>query len=170
MTETAYISLGSNLDNPQQQVLTAITELGELINTEVTSVSHWYRSSPMGPQDQPDYINGVAEIHTGLSPQQLLSSLQKIEHVHNRQRLKHWGPRTLDLDILLYGSQVIDQHNLKVPHPGMTTRNFILMPLADIAPRLVLPNGTSLVTLLENCPPEGIVRLTSGDTSDTTGQ
>tara|TARA_R110001592_G_scaffold320639_2_gene598740 strand:- start:60377 stop:60889 length:513 start_codon:yes stop_codon:yes gene_type:complete len=170
MTETAYISLGSNLGSPQKQVLTAITALKHLTDTKVTAVSHWYRSLPMGPQDQPDYINGVAELYTELSAVELLRALQKIENNHHRKRLKHWGPRTLDLDILLYGSQVINQHNLKVPHPGMTTRNFVLTPLADIAPELVLPDGTHLSTLLEICPPEGIVRLTSGDISETTGQ
>jgi 2-amino-4-hydroxy-6-hydroxymethyldihydropteridine diphosphokinase len=170
MTETAYISLGSNLGNPQKQVLTAISALNTIADTKVTAVSHWYRSSPMGPQDQPDYINGVAKLDTGLSALELLSELQTIENNHHRKRFKYWGPRTLDLDILLYGSQVINQHNLKVPHPGMTTRNFVLIPLADIAPELVLPNGTTLSTLLEICPPEGIVRLTLGDLSDTTGQ
>ena len=170
MTETAYISLGSNLGNPQKQVLTAITALNGLTNTKVTAVSHWYRSLPMGPQDQPDYINGVAKLDTELSAVALLRALLNIENNHHRKKLRHWGPRTLDLDILLYGSQIINQHNLKVPHPGMTTRNFVLFPLADIAPELVLPDGTSLARLLEICPPEGIVRLTSGDISETTGQ
>lgn len=170
MTETVYIALGSNLDNPQQQVKTAITELENLANTEVTAVSYWYCSSPKGPQNQPDYINGVAKLRTGLEPQQLLSTLHDIENEHHRKRLEHWGPRTLDLDILLYGSKVIDQENLKIPHPEMTTRNFVLMPLADIAPQLILPNGVNLKTLLENCSSEGIVRVSSGDTSDTTGQ
>ncbi|PCJ93732.1 MAG: 2-amino-4-hydroxy-6-hydroxymethyldihydropteridine diphosphokinase [Porticoccaceae bacterium] len=170
MTKTVYIALGSNLDNPQQQVKTAITELGNLANTKVTAISHWYRSSPMGPQNQSDYVNGVAKLCTGLNPQQLLSALQDIENRHNRERLEHWGPRTLDLDLLLYGSDVIDQQNLKVPHPGMTTRNFVLIPLADIDPQLILPNGINLKTLLENCSSEGIVRISSGDTRDTTGQ
>lgn len=170
MTETVYIALGSNLGNPQQQVKTAITELDNLADTGVTAVSHWYCSSPEGPQNQPDYINGVAKLRTGLKPQQLLSTLHDIENRHHRERLEHWGPRTLDLDILLYGSEVIDQQNLKVPHPEMTTRNFVLIPLADIAPQLILPNGINLKTLLENCASEGIVRVSSGDTSDTTGQ
>ncbi|MCL4130917.1 UNVERIFIED_CONTAM: hypothetical protein GTU68_005698 [Idotea baltica] len=169
MTETTYISIGSNLDDPQQQVITAISGLENIPNTNVIVVSPWYRSSPMGPQDQPDYINGVAQLETTLDPQQLLNSLQNIENAHHRKRQEHWGARTLDLDILLYGTQQIDQPNLQIPHPGLTTRNFVLLPLADLAPQLVLPNGTPLVTLLESCSSEGIVRLSSGDICGTTG-
>jgi len=169
MTESVYISLGSNLNNPQQQVITAVTELNEVLNTKVAALSHWYRTSPMGPQDQPDYINGVAKLGTTLSPEQLLKALQTIEDSHFRKRKEHWGARTLDLDILLYGNQTIDLSNLQIPHPGITTRNFVLLPLADIDPQLVLPNGTTLATLLENCSSKGIVRLSSGDICGTTG-
>ena len=169
MTEIAYISIGSNLNNPQQQVITAVTELNEVLNTKVAAVSHWYRTSPMGPQDQPDYINGVAKLETKLSPEQLLKALQTIEDGHFRERKEHWGARTLDLDILLYGNQTIDLPNLQIPHPGITTRNFVLLPLADINPQLVLPDGTALATLLESCSSKGIVRLSSGDICGTTG-
>lgn len=169
MTEIAYISLGSNLSNPQQQVNTAVSELNEMPHTNVTGLSHWYRTLPMGPQDQPDYINGVAKLETTLFPEQLLTALQQIENAHFRERKEHWGARTLDLDILLYGNQTIDLPNLKIPHPGITTRNFVLLPLADIDPLLVLPNGTTLSSLLESCPSEGIVRLSSGDICGTTG-
>lgn len=169
MTEATYISIGSNLDKPQQQVIAAISELENIPGTTVIAVSHWYRSLPMGPQDQPDYINGVAKLETTLDPQQLLKALQNIENAHHRKRQEHWGARTLDLDILLYGMKVIDQPDLQIPHPGLTTRNFVLLPLADIAPQLVLPNGTLLATLLEICSSEGIVRLSLGDICGTTG-
>jgi len=168
MTETAYISLGSNLNDPQQQVMTAVTELNGMPNTEVTGLSHWYCSAPMGPQNQPDYINGIAQLETTLNPEQLLRALQHIENLHLRERKEHWGARTLDLDILLYGNQTIDLPYLQIPHPGITTRNFVLLPLADIEPLLVLPDGTTLVSLLESCSSEGIVRLSSGDICGTT--
>lgn len=169
MTEIAYIALGSNLDNPQQQVLRAITELDALPGTHITAVSPWYRSAPMGPSDQPDYINGVAKLETDLSPLPLLQALQNIEDTHQRVRQEHWGARTLDLDILLYGDQIIDHPKLQVPHPGMATRNFVLLPLADIAPQLMLPNKTSIAELLESCPSEGIVRHSLGGICGTTG-
>jgi len=169
MTEIAYIALGSNLDDPQQQVLQAITELDALPDTHITAVSPWYRSSPMGPSDQPDYINGIAELETDLNPLPLLKALQGIEDAHQRVRQKRWGARTLDLDILLYGDQVINHPELQVPHPGMATRNFVLYPLADIAPQLVLPDKISLAELLESCPSEGIVRHSSGGICGTTG-
>lgn len=169
MNETAYIGLGSNLNNPQQQVLSAITALGALSETAIIAVSPWYRSAPMGPSDQPDYINGVAKLTTALSPHTLLKALQQIERSHHRVRKEHWGPRTLDLDILLYGNLTIEHPDLQVPHPGMAERNFVLRPLADIAPQLVLPNGIQLAELLEICPSEGIVRLSSGDIRGTTG-
>ncbi len=169
MTETVYISLGSNLDNPLQQVIKAIEEIGQIAKTHVTNLSPWYRSSPMGPQDQPNYINGVAELRTELTPHQLLNALQAIEQSHRRIRAERWGPRTLDLDILLFGSNVIQHPTLKVPHPGMTERNFVLLPLHDIAPDLVLPNGTTLVTLLEICSSEGIVRLSPNEGNEYIG-
>ena len=96
--------------------------------------SPWYSSPPMGPADQPDYINGVAKLETTLPPLPLLKALQGIESTHHRVKLEHWGPRTLDLDILLYGNQVIDLPELRIPHAEMATRNFVLFPLADIAP------------------------------------
>lgn len=169
MAETVYISLGSNLDNPQQQVTRAIEEIEQIAETQVTNLSPWYRSSPMGPQDQPNYINGVAELRTDLTPHQLLDALQAIEQSHRRIRAERWGPRTLDLDILLFGSHVIQQPRLQIPHPGMTERNFVLIPLADIAPDLVLPNGTTLVTLLEICSSEGIVRLSPNEGNEYIG-
>ncbi|MEJ6612304.1 MAG: 2-amino-4-hydroxy-6-hydroxymethyldihydropteridine diphosphokinase [Porticoccus sp.] len=170
MSQTAYISIGSNLGNPHQQVLAGLAKLGLIEATRVVVSSPWYLSLPMGPKDQPNYINGVAKIFTQLNPGQLLTALQKIEDTHGRVRSQRWGPRTLDLDILLYGCQVIDKEHLKIPHHGLKTRNFVLIPLADIAPKLVLPDGISLDSLLEVCSPEGIVPLASGDISDTIGQ
>ena len=116
----AYIALGANLENPYQQLLQAIEHLKQLPLSEWGCVSPLYSSSPMGPQDQPDYVNGVAYIRTSLNPHQLLDELQKIELTQGRVRKsERWGPRTLDLDLLLYGQQVIQDERLIVPHYGM---------------------------------------------------
>ena len=168
MTEITYIGLGSNLDQPLQQLRDAVIELASLPGTRLVALSSWYRSAPMGPQDQPDFINGVAKLQTSLTPRKLLETLQSIERAHLRKRDRHWGPRTLDLDILLYGEQVIDDIDLQIPHAGIRLRNFVLLPLAEIAEPLIFPDGTSLVSHLENCPSDGIVRLSSGDPCGTT--
>lgn len=169
MTEVVYVGLGSNLGDPLKQLQRALEELGNLPLTRLTARSSWYRSAPMGPQDQPDYYNGVAQLSTALEPLPLLRALQQLEQQHQRLRERHWGPRTLDLDILLYGTQFIDLPDLRVPHPGLYLRNFVLQPLAEIAPALQFPDGSQLATRLENCPSEGIVRLSSGDLCGTTG-
>lgn len=156
MTDTAavkaYIGLGSNLDDPRQQVEQALHELAELPHCRVIAHSKLYRSDPVGPPGQPDYINAVALIECRLPPETLLDKLQALEQQHRRIRKQHWGPRTLDLDILLFGDQQIDNERLKVPHPYMGERSFVLYPLAEITPQLQLPNGQPLSQLLENCP------------------
>ncbi len=153
-----YIAIGSNLAQPVQQARLAIECLRELPQSELVAVSSLYRSAPMGPQDQPDYINAVAELHTSLAPLELLDATQKIELEQGRQRKdERWGPRTLDLDILLYGDQVIDHPRLTVPHYGMKEREFVLYPLAEIAAELTLPCGSRIQDLLINCPQNGLV-------------
>lgn len=158
---TAYIGLGSNLDNPQHQVGRAIQELGELPGTLDVLSSSLYGSVPMGPQDQPDYVNAVAAITTSLSAHDLLGQLQRLEQLHRRVRERHWGPRTLDLDILLYGQEIIQTDDLIVPHPWMAERNFVLIPLYEIAPDLTLPDNRSLAELVTLCPGEGLRRICS---------
>ncbi|QJD71588.1 2-amino-4-hydroxy-6-hydroxymethyldihydropteridine diphosphokinase [Marinobacterium sp. LSUCC0821] len=147
-----YIGLGSNLEDPRQQVSDALKELQEISNTELLSHSLLYRSDPVGPPGQPDYINAVAKINTSLEPEELLDALQAIEQAHQRVRIEHWGPRTLDLDLLLYANDEIDTERLKVPHPFMTERSFVLYPLAEIEPNLVLPKGDHLSDILVQCP------------------
>ncbi|MGD9662449.1 MAG: 2-amino-4-hydroxy-6-hydroxymethyldihydropteridine diphosphokinase [Porticoccaceae bacterium] len=159
----AFIALGSNLGNPAHQLSTAIEDIGLLQKTSVTAVSRLYRSLPIGPPDQPDYINAVVKVATSLAPLQLLDHLQAIENRHGRLRHQRWGARTLDLDILLYGDATINLERLQVPHPEMTLRNFVIFPLADIAPNLCLPNGVSIAQLLANLPSGGIVSLSNGD-------
>jgi 2-amino-4-hydroxy-6-hydroxymethyldihydropteridine diphosphokinase len=148
----AWIGLGSNLEAPLHQVNTALAELAQLPNTRLLAHSSLYRSDPVGPAGQPDYVNAVAELETQLEPEALLDQLQAIEQAHQRVRRIHWGPRTLDLDLLLYADCVISTPRLTVPHAFMTERNFVLWPLAELAPELVLPDGRSLQTLLRHCP------------------
>ena len=147
-----YIGLGSNLEDPRLQVSDALVELREIPNTELLSHSLLYRSDPVGPPGQPDYINAVAKLDTSLEPEELLDALQAIEQAHQRVRIEHWGPRTLDLDLLLYANDEIDTERLKVPHPFMTERSFVLYPLAEIEPNLVLPKGDHLSDILVHCP------------------
>jgi len=155
----AYIGLGSNLANPREQVEQAFAELAMLPNTKLLATSALYSSSAIGPGEQPDYVNAAALLQTELTPLVLLDALQEIEQAHRRVRIERWGPRTLDLDILLLDQQTIDSERLKVPHPYLTQRNFVLYPLADIAPDLHLPNGSSLQELIAQCPRDGLARL-----------
>ncbi|HAS8417787.1 TPA: 2-amino-4-hydroxy-6-hydroxymethyldihydropteridine diphosphokinase [Vibrio vulnificus] len=146
---TAYIAIGSNLADPVSQAKSAIEALNTLPKSRLLIASQLYSSSPMGPQDQPDYINAVAAIETELTPLELLDCTQAIELEQGRVRKEErWGPRTLDLDIILYGDEVIDSERLTIPHYGMKEREFVLYPLAEIAPNLTLPDGTELSQLL----------------------
>lgn len=155
----AWIGLGSNLADPLLQLATAVTELSALPGTRLIAQSPFYRSSPMGPQDQPDFVNGVALIDTTLAPEALLDALQAIELQHGRERLQHWGPRTLDLDLLLYGTQTIQSKRLTVPHPGVCERDFVLRPILDLQPDLTLPDGRPLHQLLATCHDNNLKRL-----------
>ena len=147
-----YIGLGSNLQNPIQQVQSAVNYLSNWKNLKLIKVSSLYHGAPLGPSDQPDFINAAAYIRTTMTAIQLLNQLQTIEQIHKRERIKHWGPRTLDLDLLLYGNQTILSARLQVPHKEMRQRNFVLYPLFEIAPQLHLPDGQPLKDLLSDCP------------------
>lgn len=161
-----FIALGSNLEQPQQQVNDALNELAALPGSQLKAVSPWYQSRAVGPGLQPDYINGVAELDTLQPALELLNLLQDIENHHQRKRLERWGPRTLDLDLLLYGDEVIDHPRLTVPHPRMLERNFVLYPLIAIAPELLLSSGQPLKQLLKQCSMDGL-RLVDEPTSPT---
>lgn len=140
-----YIGLGSNLDGPIGQLQRAIESLRGLPDSRLTAVSRFYRSSPMGPAEQPDYVNAVVMLDTCLTPLELLDALQEIELRQGRIRVgERWGARTLDLDLLLYGHELIELPRLTVPHPGIKQRNFVLIPLAELAPELVFPDGSTL--------------------------
>jgi 2-amino-4-hydroxy-6-hydroxymethyldihydropteridine diphosphokinase len=169
MTVVAYISVGSNLNNPYQQVKSAIGKLKIADNIYIETISGWYLSDPVGPKNQSRYVNGVIKISTRLSPNQLLKKLHEIEDAHGRIRNVRWGPRTLDLDILLYGSRMMNTKKLTIPHPEMKIRNFVLIPLADIEPNLVLPDGSILSSLLENSQLKEIVPILPGDIVEKIG-
>jgi len=145
----AYIGLGSNLDNPRDQVLDALRELALQEGIQLLAQSSLYLSEPMGPQDQPEFINAVAAIETRLEPLLLLEVLQSIEKKHGRKRERHWGPRTLDLDLLLYGEEHISHPELTVPHPGIAERGFVLLPLREVAPGLAIEGLGSVEELLQ---------------------
>ena len=136
---TAFVGLGSNLEEPVRQIELAIELLKAIPDTELVSRSSLYRSAPLGTIAQPDFVNAVARIVTVLNAHSLLQSLQEIEHLQGRVRGERWGPRVLDLDLLVYGSTSIDQPTLTVPHPRIAERNFVLLPLQEIAPDLVIP-------------------------------
>ena len=160
MTEVlAYVGLGSNLGNPESQVKTAIEALAGLPQTCLQDRSSLYRSAPMGPQDQPDYVNAVVLLRTALEPEVLLDKLQGIERAQGRVRTQHWGPRTLDLDILLYGQCVVATARLKIPHPGIVERSFVLYPLAEINGQLEIPGLGGVRSLMEQCSDAGLSRL-----------
>jgi 2-amino-4-hydroxy-6-hydroxymethyldihydropteridine diphosphokinase len=133
---TAYVGVGSNLNDPRAQVLQAFTELDGLPHTRVVRRSSLYRSAPMGHAAQPDFVNAVAQVETGLPAERLLAELQAVEARHGRERSFPNAPRTLDLDLLLYGAARIASPALTVPHPRMHERAFVLKPLLEIAPQL----------------------------------
>jgi 2-amino-4-hydroxy-6-hydroxymethyldihydropteridine diphosphokinase len=157
--ERIYIGMGSNLAAPAQQLRSAVEALARLPGTTVAGVSAFYQSDSLLP-GQPRYTNAVAALDSNLAPLALLDALQAIENDQGRERLERWGPRTLDLDILLFGDRLIDEPRLKVPHYQMHLRAFVLYPLAELAPvALQLPNGQTLSELLAACPFVGLERL-----------
>ncbi|WP_193222167.1 2-amino-4-hydroxy-6-hydroxymethyldihydropteridine diphosphokinase [Alkalilimnicola sp. S0819] len=162
MAERVFIGLGSNLAEPARQVRDALRDLGALPDTRLVRQSSLYASPPMGPPDQPDYINAVAELRTELAPLALLAQLQGLERRSGRERVVRWGPRTLDLDILLWGERKLALEGLTVPHPGVHERAFVLYPLAEIAPGLSVPGRGELGALLAQCERGGLRRLEPG--------
>ena len=144
-----YIALGSNLASPLEQAQAAIRALGEIPHSRVVAVSSFYRTPPLGPQDQPDYLNAAVALETALPPETLLDHTQRIELQQGRVRkAERWGPRTLDLDIMLFGDAVINSERLTVPHYDMKNRGFMLWPLFEIAPELAFPDGETLREVL----------------------
>ena len=156
-----YIGLGSNLAEPKEQIKAAIKAIDSLDDVALVAQSSLYSSPPMGPQDQPDYINAVIEVDTSLFAHKLLDKLQDIELEQGRVRERHWGERTIDLDLLVYGENQLDDERLKVPHPGVAIRSFVLHPLAEIASVLTIPTIGNIQQLLVDCPLDGLQRIDS---------
>ncbi|PVZ12569.1 MULTISPECIES: 2-amino-4-hydroxy-6-hydroxymethyldihydropteridine diphosphokinase [unclassified Pseudomonas] len=154
-----YIGLGSNLADPAAQLANAVKALQQLPSSQWVGLSSLYTSDSILP-GQPRYTNAVAALDTHLAPLALLDALQAIENAQGRLRAERWGPRTLDLDVLLYGDKVIDEPRLRVPHPEMQARAFVLYPLAELVPEAyALSDGRTLRELLQACPFIGLERL-----------
>ncbi len=158
MSVIAYVGLGANLGDAAETVSAAITSLGQMADTRLIGQSSLYRSAPVGYVDQPDFINAVAAIETALTPHALLDSLMSIEADFGRQRTFRNAPRTLDLDVLLYGDEVLHDEHLTVPHPRMLERAFVLVPLAELAPALSLPDGRTVASLATACDQTGLAK------------
>ena len=150
---TCYLGLGSNLGNPAQQLARAVRALAGLPDTTLARVSRCYRNQPLGDPEQPWYVNAVAEITTALAPLELLDALQAVEAAQGRVRTQRWGPRTIDIDILLYDRLELGTPRLTLPHPGIAGRRFVLQPLCELAPGLVLPGMGAVQELLRRAPP-----------------
>ena len=163
----AYLGLGSNLSDTvagqeldsRAQLNLAIDSLSAHPHILVSKRSSFYQTPAIGPGEQPNYINAVAQLDSQLAPLDLLDLLQSIENQQGRVRTVRWGARTLDLDILLYDQLIENSERLTVPHPRMHERGFVLAPLSEIAPDLCLPNGENIQQLLANCSMQGIVKL-----------
>jgi 2-amino-4-hydroxy-6-hydroxymethyldihydropteridine diphosphokinase len=170
-TAVAYVGVGSNLHDPARQVLRAFEALAGLPSSRLLACSALYRTAPVGPQDQPDYVNAAARLETRLSAPDFLAALQGIERGQGRVRDgSRWGPRILDLDILLFGDLCIDRPGLRVPHPELANRAFALVPLADVAPAdLNVPGQGALAELLARCPRHGVEGLEPGPDCDPAG-
>lgn len=152
-----FIGLGSNLSDPAEQIRLAVAAICKLEQCRIEQVSALYFSRPMGPKDQPDYMNAVLSLHTTLSAFELLDNLQELENKAGRVRKDNrWGARILDLDILLFGEDIITSERLIIPHYGMKTREFVLIPLAEIAPDLILPTGEKVSELSHGIDQNGL--------------
>jgi len=156
----AYVGLGSNLQGPVKQLERTFEELNAIPVTRLIKQSSLYRSEPFGGVEQPDFVNAVAALLTQLSAQDLLRELQRIENERGRERGDvRWGPRILDLDLLVYSDQVIDELDLSVPHPGISERNFVLLPLGEIAPKLTVPGLGQISNIDTSCSEPQISRI-----------
>ena len=155
----AYVGIGGNLDSPRERVPEAIERMKALDATRIELRSHLYLTRPMGPQDQPNFVNAAVGLLTQLEPRDLLSGLLGIERSMGRERLERWGPRIIDLDLLWMVDLSVDEPGLTLPHPGVSRRNFVLYPLADIAPTIKIPGFGRVLDLKRDAGGEGISLL-----------
>lgn len=159
MSVQAFIALGANLGQPAQQLRRAIDLVCQLPSTQLARCSSFYSSAPVGYANQPDFINAVAEIDTHLSPNGLLEALLAIENALGRERHFVNGPRTIDLDLILYGEQLVKNEELEVPHPRMSERAFVLVPLVEIAPEAIIPGLGRAADLLPRVADQQLYRI-----------
>jgi 2-amino-4-hydroxy-6-hydroxymethyldihydropteridine diphosphokinase len=152
----AYVAIGSNLNHPRSRVLEACERLAALPATLLVRRSQLYRTQPMGPQDQPDFVNAAAGLLSQLGARELLDAMLGIEAAMGRKRQERWGPRVIDLDLLWMVGEAIEEAGLTLPHPGVSTRNFVLYPLADIAPTLAIPGHGTVSELLRRAGGAGL--------------
>ena len=155
----AYVGIGSNLSDPAAQVERTFADLAAMPGVQLVARSALYRTAPFGPVEQDDFVNAVAGVLTTLAPQQLLDALRHLEVARGRVRSVRWGPRILDLDLLVQGTLTVDTADLTLPHPGIAERNFVLYPLRDIAPELHIPGMGQVAALAAKVDPSGITRL-----------
>jgi 2-amino-4-hydroxy-6-hydroxymethyldihydropteridine diphosphokinase len=162
----AYIAIGSNLNEPERQVLAAFERIAMLPQTRLEARSRLYRTRPMGPQNQPDFVNAAAGVLTQLTPRGLLDLMLAIERAMGRDRRggrERWGPRIIDLDLIWFAGEPIDEPGLQLPHPGVSDRNFVLYPLADIAPDVRIPGHGWVSDLKARAGGEGLSLMQTGD-------
>ena len=163
MKKFAFIGLGSNIagseSTPIDQLIAALTKINSSRDITITSVSSLYKSKPIGLTNQPDFINAVIKVKTNFCPEELLEVLQGFEKMQGRERIIHWGPRTIDLDILIYENLEVSTQNLKIPHPRMFERAFVMLPLIEIEPSLSEMYGYKSSDILENLANQSIVKL-----------
>ena len=156
----AYIALGSNLDGPATQVESAFNALAQLSRCRLVARSRLYRTQPLGPQDQPEFVNAAAGLLTALSPRELLIELKRLEALLGREQpVMRWGPRRIDLDLLVYADARVAQSDLVIPHPGLPERNFVLYPLREIAPELLVPGQGRVSQLAARVGAAGLALL-----------
>jgi 2-amino-4-hydroxy-6-hydroxymethyldihydropteridine diphosphokinase len=155
----AYVAIGSNLESPRERVLEAMDRLAALSAADTLLRSQLYLSRPMGPQDQPDFVNAAVGLLTQHTPLELLAALLDLERSMGRNRRERWGPRVIDLDLLWMVDAAVDEPGLKVPHPGVSIRNFVLYPLADIAPTMKIPGVGTILDLKRSVGGDGISLL-----------
>jgi 2-amino-4-hydroxy-6-hydroxymethyldihydropteridine diphosphokinase len=155
-----FIGLGANLGDPVSQLTSALSDLASHPDITLQARSHFYESAPMGPQNQPNYINAVCKVSTNFQPLDLLKALQKIEQAHGRERKdERWGARTLDLDLLIYGDEFIQTEELTLPHYGMQGREFVLVPLFELQPDLIMPDNQPIAKWVSECDITQLTRI-----------
>jgi len=160
-SEKVYIGLGSNIEQPYVQIKNAIQALNELPDTTVIRDSGYYKSRPMGPEDQPDFVNAVVEVKTTLSAKKLLEQCQKIEQQQGRVKKRHWGARTIDLDILLYTDIEMKTDQLEIPHPGICQRDFVYLPLLKLNSEIIIPGLGVLKNIVQLQKKQSLEQLLS---------